>query len=197
MSERDDLTEQVFHTPEVVLEGNRRSRSAPQTAVGYGVELGGQFFTHAQWEVIQTYAKGTSSPTEGYGQNSEEIQSLIHQGEQGLDYMLGLQRKVEEAFDRLPDPSNAEQVSTYIREVILCATDELHEVLAEVHWKPWKDSRGIKDIPKYRGEMADVLHFILDLYLAAGMTGREIISDYMTKHYENLSRSNRAEYLAS
>src|SRR5699024_7637092 len=55
-----------------------------------------------------------------------------------LDNMLDLQRDVERGWGRLPDPEDADAVSSYLREVILCATDELHEVLAEVHWKPWK-----------------------------------------------------------
>ena len=194
MSEKDDLVEQVFHAPEV-----------PAMRPEGWVELGGQLFTKAEWAVVQTYAQGCSeaavleaqaAPYQEFS-SSEVMQEMALRGEQGLDFMLGLQRDVEDAFGRLPDPSDAEQVSTYIREVILCATDELHEVLAEVHWKPWKESRGIKDVTKYREEMADVLHFILDLYLAAGLSGREIISDYMSKHYENLSRSSRVEYLES
>lgn len=111
--------------------------------------------------------------------------------------MLGMQRNVEAMWGRLVDPRDPEAVSAYIRDVVLCASDELHEVLAEVHWKPWKDKRGIKDLDKYREEMADVLHFILDLYLAAGLTGRDIVMDYMTKHYENLSRLNSTEYRSS
>lgn len=115
----------------------------------------------------------------------------------GLNFMLDMQRKVESAWGRLPDTNDPEAVSRYVREVILCTTDELHEVLAEVHWKPWKDKRGIKDLEAYREEMADVLHFILDLYLAAGLTGKDIVVDYMTKHYENMSRTSRQEYKES
>src|SRR5690625_1271548 len=103
-----------------------------------------------------------------------------------LDNMLDLQRDVERGWGRLPDPEDADAVSTYLREVILCATDELHEVLAEVHWKPWKQSRGIKDVAAYREEVADVMHFILDLYLAAGLTGEDIYQDYVAKHKINI-----------
>lgn len=115
----------------------------------------------------------------------------------GLNFMLDMQRKVESAWGRLPNTNDPEAVSRYVREVILCTTDELHEVLAEVHWKPWKDKSGIKDLEAYREEMADVLHFILDLYLAAGLTGKDIVVDYMTKHYENMSRTSRQEYKES
>lgn len=128
---------------------------------------------------------------------SSPTQRAQHQAGQGLDYLLAAQRRIEEGWGRLPDTSDPVAVSEYIRQVVLCATDELHEALAEVHWKPWKEPRGIKDVAKYREEMADVLHFILDLYIAAGLTGQDIVDDYMTKHAENLSRLKSAEYRAS
>ena len=160
----------------------------------YTIEVGGQMFTPEQWEAVRTYAKG-------YGlsmiQDRDDTQEVLYQAETGLDFMLGLQRTVEERWGRSVDPSDPEAVSKYIREVILCATDELHEVLAEVHWKPWKDSRGIKSMDNYREEMADVLHFILDLYLAAGLTGRDIVADYVSKHYTNLGRTESTEYKES
>jgi len=112
----------------------------------------------------------------------------------GFAFLLELQRDVEAKWGRLVDPADPEAVSSYVRDVVLCATDELHEVLAEVNWKPWKDKRGIKDMAAFREEMADVLHFILDLYLAAGLNGRDIVADYVAKHYKNLERTTDQEY---
>ena len=114
-----------------------------------------------------------------------------------FDVLLNLQRKIESQWGRLPDPENPENVSQYIREVALCLEDELHEALAHVHWKPWKISRGLKDRKGYRTELADVLHFVLDLYLAAGLTGSDIYKDYLAKHQENLKRCNSLEYVQS
>jgi NTP pyrophosphatase (non-canonical NTP hydrolase) len=124
-------------------------------------------------------------------------EDLINDAATGIDFLLGMQLQIEKVWGRQVDPTDPEAVSKYVREVVLCATDELHEVLAEVHWKPWKDSRGIKDRDKYREELADVLHFILDLYLAAGISGREIVVDYMAKHYKNLERNKSDLYRAS
>lgn len=114
-----------------------------------------------------------------------------------LDVLLDLQRKIESQWGRLPDPENPENVSEYVRQVVLCLEDELHEALAHVRWKPWKTSRGFKDRGKYRAELADVLHFVLDLYLVAGLTGEGIYQDYLAKHQENLKRRNSAEYTQS
>lgn len=114
-----------------------------------------------------------------------------------LDVLLRLQRRIEDQWDRLPNPEDPESVSRYIREVALCLEDELHEALEHVHWKPWKTSRGFKDLSKYREELADVLHFVLDLYIAAGMDGKDIYQDYLAKHKENVRRRSSEEYIKS
>lgn len=99
-----------------------------------------------------------------------------------------MQKALEQAWGRLPDLTDAEAVSEYIRQTVLCATDELHELLHEVHWKPWKEGHGIRDVEAYREELADVVHFVLDLYLAAGLTGDDLVNDYFSKHHENVRR---------
>lgn len=114
-----------------------------------------------------------------------------------LDTMLELQAKIESQWGRMPNSKDPENVSTYVRQVVLCLEDELHEALAHVHWKPWKTSRGFKDVYQYRAELADVLHFVLDLYLAAGLTGADIYQDYLAKHKENISRRSSKEYVES
>lgn len=196
MSERDDLTEQVFHAPVVVLppEVEPLPVSPAEAAWVEYAKAEGLVYNMPNSSERRAFfaALGTTLP-----KPVASVQDTVDKAALGLDFMLDLQRSVETVWGRLPDPADPEAVSTYIREVVLCATDELHEVLAEVNWKPWKDSRGIKDISKYRGEMADVLHFILDLYLAGGLTGRDIVVDYMTKHDENLMRNLSAEYKAS
>ena len=171
MSERDDLAEQAYST----------------------VPIGPGSMTGAERDAIGRRFDEVFPP----GTDSSPVPDQIAHAMGGMDYMLSLQRDVEGIWGRLVDPADPAAVSKYIREVVLCATDELHEVLAEVHWKPWKSSHGIKDMSKYREEMADVLHFILDLYLAAGLTGQDIVLDYVAKHYENLERNKSASYRAS
>lgn len=114
-----------------------------------------------------------------------------------LSDMFAAQKIVEEQWGRLVDPTNPEHVSQYVREVVLCASDELHEVLAEVHWKPWKQSRGIKDMAAYREELADLMHFVIDLYLAGGLTAQDMYMDYMSKHDENVRRRSDQDYIQS
>lgn len=116
------------------------------------------------------------------------VQSGVSSDSSIIDELLTLQTSLEQAWGRLPDLTDAEAVSEYIRQTVLCATDELHELLHEVHWKPWKEGHGIRDLEAYREELADVVHFVLDLYLAAGLTGDDLVNDYFSKHHENVRR---------
>lgn len=116
------------------------------------------------------------------------VQSGVSSDSSIIDELLTLQTSLEQAWGRLPDLTDAEAVSEYIRQTVLCATDELHELLHEVHWKPWKEGHGIRDVEAYREELADVVHFVLDLYLAAGLTGDDLVNDYLSKHHENVRR---------
>lgn len=202
MSERDDLTEQAFHTPAVAAKTRRvltidldtgewitpnalspgdGARVAHSVLPGWPVE-----------EIDKAYGQWMADDGE-----ETDHHGIISDASEGFNFLLAMQRKVEAVWGREVDPQDPDAVSAYIRDVVLCATDELHEVLAEVNWKPWKDNRGIKDLEKYREEMADVLHFILDLYLAAGLTGKDIVLDYMAKHHENIRRNQDAAYKAS
>lgn len=122
------------------------------------------------------------------------IQSGVSSDSSIIDELLTLQTSLEQAWGRLPDPDDNAAVSSYIRQTVLCATDELHELLHEVHWKPWKASCGIRDVEAYREELADVLHFILDLYLAAGLTGDDLVNDYVSKYKENMRRVTSPTY---
>ena len=124
----------------------------------------------------------------------EDVQSGVSSESSIINELLTLQTSLEQAWGRLPDLDDDAAVSSYIRQTVLCATDELHELLHEVHWKPWKAGCGIRDVEAYREELADVLHFILDLYLAAGLTGDDLVSDYVSKYQENMRRVTDSTY---
>lgn len=49
------------------------------------------------------------------------------------------------------------------KEVILALEDELHEVLGELNWKPWKKNKKPVDQSKLLAEIADCWHFLLEL----------------------------------
>ena len=85
--------------------------------------------------------------------------------------------------------------SQFVKDMVLALEDELHEALAEVHWKPWSTAtqEGAQlyksgDNALFVSELVDALHFFLCLCLAAGATAEDIIAKYEEKHARNRAR---------
>ncbi len=75
----------------------------------------------------------------------------------------------------------------WVRINILAATDELHEALAEISWKPWA-SASFFNRDAFLGEIVDVLHFIGNLLAGAGVTDAELNKAYDDKMQRNIKR---------
>jgi hypothetical protein len=68
----------------------------------------------------------------------------------------------------------------------------LHEVCElddELNWKPWKNPQDLAQNRERRlAEMADILHFYLQLALDQDFSADELIAAYRRKHDENRRR---------
>lgn len=80
-----------------------------------------------------------------------------------------------------------EERAQYIRDMSLALTDELHEALNEVGWKPWATSRHINR-QAYLGELIDVLHFWANLVLVVNTSEEELTAMYFAKADKNAKR---------
>jgi len=65
---------------------------------------------------------------------------------------------------------------------------ELVEVLNELNWKPWKRTRKDVDMAKLKDELADCLHFLLELFIIAGVSANQAYELYWDKMQVNLKR---------
>lgn len=85
-----------------------------------------------------------------------------------------------------PDASGSytDEEIEFVRWNVLAASDELHEALAEVGWKPWATSRHVKR-EQFVGEIVDVLHFVANLLCVVGVTGEELTERYQAKQKVN------------
>lgn len=84
----------------------------------------------------------------------------------------------------------AERVQ-YIKDMVLAATDELHEALNETGWKPWATKRHINE-DAYIAELVDAWHFLMNLMLATGREPDELadllFDGYIRKRERNVAR---------
>lgn len=70
----------------------------------------------------------------------------------------------------------------------LALVDEAMESLREIPWKPWKHVNTTIDLEKYRMELIDIFHFLVNLFLFAGMDVRMVLEYYLRKNKINTVR---------
>jgi len=90
--------------------------------------------------------------------------------------MLARQLAAQHAFYGLrPDEMDDEERMASLRTNAYCAVDEITEAMREVGWKPWKKRGfGVVNRAAFAHEIADVVMFLLNMLLAAGITGEEL-----------------------
>lgn len=79
----------------------------------------------------------------------------------------------------------------YIKDQVLACTDELHEALKEVGWKPWASKRFIDENPAF-GELRDAWQFLTNLMFAVTLEEPEQLADRLEANlYEKLAINHR------
>jgi dimeric dUTPase (all-alpha-NTP-PPase superfamily) len=75
----------------------------------------------------------------------------------------------------------------FLNIMILSSIDELMEILRNTKWKPWKkhQSLNIKNVKK---EIADLLHFFINLCLYINIDAQELYELYNIKNNINIKR---------
>lgn len=77
----------------------------------------------------------------------------------------------------------------FIRTQVLGGLDELHEVLAETGWKPWKkNGYGNVNREKFIKELTDVLIFWTNLAIAVDATPQELSAAIRATQTKNADR---------
>lgn len=75
----------------------------------------------------------------------------------------------------------------YLMLNLLGVIAEMGEVMQEVDWRPWSSSQG-HIAPGLVGEIVDVLHFVGNIILWAGIGSDELTDVYVQKILENTRR---------
>lgn len=92
-----------------------------------------------------------------------------------------------ESYGSDPRKLNDEERAQFISWNVLALTDELHEALAEVGWKPWATSRHLNR-DAFKSELADAFHFFMNLMLAGDISADEMLDEYRRKRQKNAQR---------
>lgn len=95
--------------------------------------------------------------------------------------------KKQEELQRLNYPNGIFKNMGYIKDMTLACEQELHEMLRETPWKPWKLNQEW-NIDNAKNELIDAQHFIINLALALGMSAYEFHALFNSKNAINRKR---------
>ena len=108
--------------------------------------------------------------------------------ELNLQRAFELQRQLQiESYGVDPATLEGEDKIQFIKDMVLAATDELHEALGETDWKPWAEGESVNR-ELYIGELVDVFHFFMNLCIVVDLTPEDLLDRYVTKRTINARR---------
>lgn len=85
------------------------------------------------------------------------------------------------------DITDPDERVKFTKDMHIAITDELHEALNEIGWKPWATSNHFNE-DAFKGELVDAWHFFMNLCMVAGMTPDELFTRYRAKRLKNIKR---------
>jgi hypothetical protein len=91
------------------------------------------------------------------------------------------------SFGQVPHMLKGDELKAWNSMNVLAATDELHELLNEIPWKPWATNLQVNREAAI-GELVDALHFIGNLLSTLSCTGPELTAAYKAKQLRNAAR---------
>lgn len=108
-----------------------------------------------------------------------------------LEELFQLQRELQLAIPPIgrepADIEDPEERIEFIMTTVYALEDELHELTAEIGWKPWATSRHIHRDAAL-SEAIDALHFLVNLFLVLRASADEVMNLYRAKRQKNLDR---------
>lgn len=107
----------------------------------------------------------------------------IQMSQDMLHRIFEKQKQLQRKLGTYPKPFNEQ----YIKDMTLAAIVELTEILNETPWKPWKKNQELNS-QRYKEEIADLMHFVINLCIVARIEPDELYRLYMDKNKVNIER---------
>lgn len=134
----------------------------------------------------------------------DKIKEKILESGGMLEAMFSRQRELEEKYTpmelekgalvpAMPLDLNTFRGQERARMIIYRITEELYEAGNCMRNKAWKQSEVPIDLDHFLEEMADAVHFLIQLYLELGLTARDFCNLYFRKSEVNRFRQ-RTKY---
>jgi dimeric dUTPase (all-alpha-NTP-PPase superfamily) len=106
-----------------------------------------------------------------------------------LDIIFIYQLQLQYKLKTMPF-KNQKKRQEYINIMSLALIDEIMEALRETKYKPWKKQQQFNK-EKFREELIDAWHFLINLTLASGMDTNDLYEAFVKKNKINIERNKK------
>lgn len=115
---------------------------------------------------------------------SKKLAEMNVSGADKFEIMMGMQKVFAERFHKVDNLSKSE-IDHWTNAYLVCIEDEIVEALEFINIFPIE----IKsfDLKEYRKELIDIVHFLMDGMLVAGMTYNDLVKSYSDVVKEDLT----------
>ena len=103
-----------------------------------------------------------------------------------LEHIFALQAAFDDALQQSRGLGDITR-EQWIQRETLAMISELAELIDEVNFKWWKNPKPVSEAA-VKGELVDILHFLVSMCLKMGMTAEELHALYTQKNRENFHR---------
>ena len=103
-----------------------------------------------------------------------------------LDHIFALQDAYDSALIKARGLENI-SCEEWIQRETLAMLSELAELIGEINFKWWKNLKPV-NTEAVKGELVDLLHFLISMCLKMGMDADELHNLYINKNRENQNR---------
>jgi hypothetical protein len=125
----------------------------------------------------------------------KNVELPVYSAHSKLEAMFLAQEEVEFKYASIEgkDHGHAVDINSYegqasLRETAWSIVEELSEAMNELHNKPWKQTPVPTDEEKFYKEIGDFVHFILVLFIKAGIDPLTLVKIYFMTHQKNVKR---------
>lgn len=114
-----------------------------------------------------------------------------------LENMFEYQKQLQNRLNVYGRTTTLASKQQYINQMILALHEEAVEIMRETAYKNpdyvpfgWKQGQLFNEV-KFKEEIIDIMHFVLNLAIISGMTADEFYARYINKNKENHDRQEQ------
>lgn len=111
-----------------------------------------------------------------------------------LKLFFELQLKIQNSLGYSFSTMTTDKKEEYTKDMVLYLLEETHELLRETNFKSHKKVKKVINVVNIKDELADILHFFINLCIVWDVTPEELTTAFLEKNAKNVKRIESESY---